>query len=79
MEAIISVLIILRKNGSRSTKGRVKSILRFTRNLTYPRKLIVADLNRMLHFKWLIRYQRMALGKTKAVQSLKKKLPEIQL
>lgn len=72
MEAIISVLIILRKNGSRTTKGRVKSILRFTGTLAYPRKFIVADLNCMLHFKWLIRYQRTALGKTKAFQSLKK-------
>lgn len=73
MEAIISVLIILRKkNVSRTTKGRVKSILRFTGTFAYPRKFIVADLNRMLHFKWLLRYQRMALGKTKAFQSLKK-------
>lgn len=50
----------------------MESILRFTRTLAYPRKFIVADLNHMLHFKWLIRYQRITLGKTKAVQSLKK-------
>jgi len=53
VEAIISVLIILRKNGSRTTKGRVQNILRCRGTLADIRKFIVADLNRMLHFKWL--------------------------
>lgn len=61
-----------KKNGERTTKGRVHNILRFTGTLNDLRKFILADLNRMLHFKWLKGLQRMALDKTKAFQSLTK-------
>lgn len=41
-------------------------MLRFTGTLTDLRKFILADLNRMLDFKWLKGLQRTALDKTKA-------------
>lgn len=66
MEAIISVLINLRKSGERTTKSRGHNMLRFTGTLTDLRKFILADLNRMLDFKWLKGLQRTALDKTKA-------------